>query len=166
MSQLSVKDWITYAVFIATVAFSAFELMVAGGFIQFGQVSGFLSNLREGGGTWYLNPIPWVVFLVVIVDICGFAENYSVDPQNWDIKKFAATWFKYVPIFVIFSQIPWAYLIPNLPPDLIVQTNLGITAAITVAIDIGNRTFKAYQASQKAAATSTPTPAASPAVPV
>jgi hypothetical protein len=146
MSQQSItfKDLVTYIFFIGAVAFSVFELAVAGGLITIQQTTGFFSNLTAGGANWYLNPIPWVLILVVLVDIYGFAENYSTNPQQWNIQMFAATWFKYVPFFVIFSQVPWGYFIPGLPSSLLVQTNLGISAAITAAIDIISRALKAY----------------------
>ncbi len=155
---MSLQDAVTYVLMIAVVAFSVFELAVAGGFIQLGQVTGFLGNLRDGGANWYLNPIPWAVILVIAVDVFGFAENYSTNPQQWNIKMFAATWFKYVPIFVFFSQVPWAYFIPNLPPDLITQTNIGIASAITVAIDIITRALKSIARTNSTSSSQPATP--------
>jgi hypothetical protein len=160
--KIGAKDVVTYILFIGAVLFSVLELAISGGFITIQQTTGFLSNLTEGGSHWYLNPIPWVLILVVIVDIYGFAENYSTNPQQWNIKMFAATWFKYVPYFVLFSQVPWAYFIPNLPAGMIVQTNLGISGAITLAIDIISRALKSEPTNNSTSTTSQP---ASPPTP-
>lgn len=159
MSQkLTTQQIITYILAVGTVLFSVFELAVSAGAITVPQATGFLSNLTDGGTQWYLNPIPWVLALVVLVNLFGFAENYSVDPQQWNIKMFAATWFKYVPIFVLFSQVPWAYLVPNLPANLVNSTNLGITGAITIAIDIITRALKSINTTTTTNTQLAPTP--------
>ncbi len=162
MSTLSKSQFITYIVAAITVIFSFFELLVAGGYITIAQGQGFLSNLTQGGSQWYLNPITWVLVLVVVVNFFGFAENYARGAQTWDIKKFAETWLKYLPIVVFFSQVPWANLIPNLNPSLVAQTNIGITSAIALAIDIITRAVKSLSSKSATSTVTASTPVAQP----
>jgi hypothetical protein len=136
------KQMFTYLVAFVTVIFGVAELLIAGGIIPIAQTQGFLSNLAAGGAQWYLNPIPWVIVLTLVVNFFGFAENWSIDPQNWSIRKFAETWFKYLPMVVLFSQIPWASFLGVSTAD-IPATNIAITAAIALAIDMITRALKA-----------------------
>lgn len=127
---------LNHIIVAATVLFCIFEVIVASGYIELESVEGLFSNLREGGDRWYANPIPWVIILVLVVNFLGFMENYSVSKEAYDKKKFAETWFKYLPLFLIFSQLPWATL---LGVEDTVHVNMGITAAITLAVDVVTR---------------------------
>lgn len=159
------QTFVQYIVIFATVLFAAFELLVAGGYITLQQTTGFLGNLTAGGSNWYLNPIVWLVVITVLVNFAGFVENVVILKQSYDIKKFAETFFKYLPFMVIFSQIPWANIIPGIAPSQVAATNIAIYSAISAAIDILTRAFKSLSTTiatavqaQAAALTSTGIP--------
>lgn len=136
MSKQQLNVTLSQIIVAATVLFCIFELIVAGGFIQLETVEGLFANLREGGDRWYANPIPWVIILVLIVNFLGFMENYAVTKEAYDKNKFVETWFKYLPLFLILSQLPWASLFGL---EDTVTTSMAITSAFTLAIDIVTR---------------------------
>lgn len=136
MSKQQLNINLSQIIVAATVLFCVFELIVASGYIQLESVEGLFSNLREGGERWYANPIPWVIILVLIVNFLGFMENYSQTKEAYDKSKFVETWFKYLPLFLVFAQMPWATL---LGVEDTVTVNMAITSAFTLAVDIVTR---------------------------
>jgi len=136
MSKQQLNVTLHQIIVAATVLFCVFELIITSGVIQLESVEGLFNNLREGGDRWYANPIPWVIVLVLIVNFLGFMENYSVTGEAYTAKKFAETWFRYLPLFLVFSQLPWATFFGL---EDATTVNLAITSAITLAIDIVKR---------------------------
>lgn len=155
MSKQQLNVTLHQLIVAATVLFVVFELIVAGGFIELEQVGGFFANLRAGGERWYENPIPWVIVLVVFVNFVGFMENYSRTREAYDKNKFMETWFKYLPMVVFFSQLPWATLF-GLPDEP--HTNIAITSALALAIDIISRALKSGKTTVVQPALVHPTP--------
>jgi hypothetical protein len=61
------------------------------------------------------------------VNFAGYVENASKNPQEpYDIKKFAETYLKYLPMLLIFTQY--------LPPEQ--------ASALSLALDIVSRAIK------------------------
>lgn len=155
MSNTNTQTLVTYTVAFVTVLFSIIEVLIAGGYMPVQQGTGFLSNLTAGGVKWYLNPIVWVIVITIIVNAYGFVENYVILKQPYDVKKFAETFLKYTPMIVFFSQVPWANFIPGIAAADVAATNIGITSAISVAIDILTRMSKSVGNTIAAALTAT-----------
>jgi hypothetical protein len=91
------------------------------------ELEGLFTNIFYGGTQWYKNPIILAILITIFVNFAGYMENASRNPQQpYDIKKFAETYLKYLPMLLIFTQ--------GLPPEQ--------ASALSVALDIVSRAIK------------------------
>jgi hypothetical protein len=91
------------------------------------ELEGLFTNIFYGGTQWYKNPIILAILITIFVNFAGYAENASKNPQEpYDIKKFAETYLKYLPMLLIFTQY--------LPPEQ--------ASALSLALDIVSRAIK------------------------
>lgn len=85
------------------VFFSVFEVLIASGLLTIGETPLLPPNLQTNEN-WYDNPVIWVIGITIIVNFAGYVENVVIKDQAYDYNKFAETFFKYLPMLVIFSQ--------------------------------------------------------------
>lgn len=91
------------------------------------ELEGLFTNVFYGGEQWYKNPIILAILITVFVNFAGYVENASRNPQEpYDVKKFAETYLKYLPMLLIFTQY--------LPPEQ--------ASALSLALDIISRAIK------------------------
>jgi len=107
MSQPVKHDYAKDIVIIGTVLFAIIELLIASGLLTIQSNPNLPPNLQTTAH-WYDNPVVWVVGITVLVNFAGYIENVVIQHQTYDMKKFAETFFKYLPMLVLFSQF-----IPN-----------------------------------------------------
>jgi uncharacterized membrane protein len=91
------------------------------------ELEGLFTNIFYGGTQWYKNPIILAILITIFVNFAGYMENASRNPQEpYDVKKFAETYLKYLPMLLIFTQY--------LPPEQ--------ASALSLALDIISRAIK------------------------
>lgn len=90
------------ALFI-TVLFTIFEVLVAAGILEI-DTELLPANLQTQD-KWYQNPVIWVVALTIAVNFLGYIENVVVNDQPYDYEKFVETFYKYLPMMLILTQI-------------------------------------------------------------
>jgi len=97
------KQTIKSIILFVTVAFTAFEVLVAAGLVNI-QNNPYLPPNLQTQEHWYLNPIWWVIGVTVIVNFAGYIENVVINNQPYDYNKFVETFFKYLPMLLLFTQ--------------------------------------------------------------
>jgi len=97
------KQTLKNVVLFITVAFTVFEVLVAAGVVNI-QNSPYLPPNLQTQESWYLNPIWWVIGVTVVVNFAGYIENVVINNQPYDYNKFVETFFKYLPMLLIFTQ--------------------------------------------------------------
>jgi hypothetical protein len=97
------KQLLKNIVLFVTVAFTVFEVLVAAGLVNI-QNSPYLPSNLQTQEDWWLNPIWWVIGLTIIVNFAGYIENVVINNQPYDYNKFVETFFKYLPMLLIFTQ--------------------------------------------------------------
>lgn len=97
------KQVLKAGVIIATVIFTALELMIVSGLVTL-QNSPLLPPNLQTQTNWYDNPIVWAIGAVIIVNFAGYIENTVINNQTYDITKFGETLYKYMPMMIIISQ--------------------------------------------------------------
>ena len=108
-----------------TVAFAVFQVLVASGLIEI-KDNEYLPPNMQTQDNWYDNPIIWVIAVTLIVNFAGYIENVVIKNQPYDYNMFIETFFKYLPMLLIFSQF-----LPNEQ-----------SGAFAFALDYLHRTFK------------------------
>ena len=112
-------------VIFLTVAFAVFQVLVATGLIEI-QNNEYLPPNMQTPENWYDNPVIWVIGVTILVNFAGYIENVVVKNQAYDYNMFIETFFKYMPMLLIFSQF-----LPNEQ-----------SGALAFALDYLHRTFK------------------------
>jgi len=90
------------------------------------ELQGLFANIFYGGEKWYQNPIILAILVTIVINFAGYVENAVVKGEPYDVKRFAETYLKYLPMMMVFTQY--------LPPEQ--------AATVSVALDIIVRAIK------------------------
>jgi len=97
------RDYAKDVVLFATVLFTIIEVLIAAEVINVNNVAFLPPNLQTQEH-WYQNPIIWVIGVTLLINFAGYVENVVINKQTYSYSKFVETFYKYLPMIVVFSQ--------------------------------------------------------------